>query len=461
MTPADGSPAISLATPGAAVPTAVRHQVGRLAGPAIAEMLLMTLTHMVDMMMVGRLGPAAIAAVGICVQPMFLVLGLFQALAVGSTALVARAVGAGNQEEASAVTRQAVTSTVVMGAVAATLGVAIAPAVPRLMGAEPVVQAVAGNYFRIVMAPLPLMAMAFVLGAVLRGAGDTRTPMKVNALANVLNVAGNYVLIFGHLGFPALGVAGAAVATSVARCLASLILLGLILRGRLPVRFSLGDSFRPQLDLLRRLFKIGVPAAAEQLVMRGGQLMFVRIVASLGTTVLAAHQVAMSVESLAFMPAFGFGMAATTLVGQGLGAGRPAWSEKTAYETRRLGVLVMLGVGAGLFFFGKHIVSLYSDDGQVVAMGALALRIMALTQPFMAVNFITAGALRGAGDTRWPLYATAAGMWGVRLTVGYLLGVVAGFGLAGAWAGMAIDQATRATVLSLRFRAGRWKNITV
>jgi len=450
--------AIPTVLPGA---ISVRSQVSRLAVPAITEMLLMTITHMVDMIMVGRLGAVAIAAVGISVQPMFFVLAFFQALAVGSTALVARSIGAGDREGANQVTRQALIGTVALGAVLATLGWVFASHVPRLMGAEPAVQTVASDYFAIVMAAMPFVSVSFVLSASLRGAGDTRTPMKVNALANLLNMAGNYVLIFGHLGFPAMGVRGAAIATSFARGFTGLVLLTLLLAGRRELRLSLRDSYLPQPDVLRRIFRIGVPAAVEQLVMRGGQVIFVRIVAGLGTAVLAAHQIALSVESLAFMPAFGLGMAATTLVGQGLGARRPDWAEKAAGETRRMGIAIMLAVGLGLFCFGESIVRLYTTDPEVVATGALALRVMALAQPFMAVNFVTAGALRGAGDTRWPLYATAVGIWGVRVCLGYALGVAAGFGLAGAWAGMAADQATRATVLALRFRAGHWKSIDV
>jgi len=444
-----------------AVALPVRQQVNRLAWPAMAEMLLMTFTHMVDMIMVGQLGPAAIAAVGLSTQPMFLLLGLFQALASGSTALVARAVGAEDRELANAVARQAGVVTLLFGLLVGVMGWALSPAVPRLMGAEPAVQGLAAAYFRIIMLSMPVVTLAFVLGAVLRGSGDTRTPMQVNAVANVVNVAGNYVLIFGHFGFPALGVTGAALATAGARVVAGVLLLAILFSGRRRIHLSLRESYRPKADLLRRVFRVGIPAALEQLVMRAGQLVFVRLVAGLGTAVLAAHQIALSVEWLAFMPSFGFGMAATTLVGQGIGAGRPDWSEKAAYETRRIGILVLAVIGTGLFFFGEEIVRLYTRDPEVVAMGALALRIMALSQPFMAVNFIMAGSLRGAGDTRWPLLTTATGIWGVRVLLGYLLAVLAGLGLAGAWVAMAADHIVRATLLTARFRAGRWKHLAI
>jgi len=456
----DSSPVTAAAAPGAtALP--VRQQVNRLAWPAMAEMLLMTLTHMVDMIMVGQLGPAAIAAVGLSTQPMFLLLGLFQALASGGTALVARAVGAGDDRLANAIARQAAVATLLFGLLVGAAGWALSPAVPRLMGAELAVQGPAADYFRIIMLSMPIVTLTFVLGAVLRGSGDTRTPMQVNAAANLVNVAGNYVLIFGHLGFPALGVTGAALATAGARGLAGLLLLAWLLSGRRRIHLSLRESYRPQRELLRRILRVGVPAALEQLVMRAGQVVFIRLVAGLGTAVLAAHQIALSVEWLAFMPSLGFGMAAATLVGQGIGASRPEWSEKAAYETRRIGILVLTAIGIGLLFFGEAIVRLYTKDPEVVAMGAQALRIMAVTQPFMAVNFIMAGALRGAGDTRWPLLTTATGIWGVRVLLGYLLAVLAGLGLAGAWMAMAADHMVRATLLTLRFRAGRWKRLSI
>jgi putative MATE family efflux protein len=427
----------------------------------MAEMLLMTFTHMVDMIMVGQLGPAAIAAVGLSTQPMFLLLGLFQALASGGTALVARAVGAQDRQLANAVARQAGAATLLFGLLVGGVGWALSLAVPRLMGAEQVVQDPAAAYFRIIMLSMPVVTLTFVLGAVLRGSGDTRTPMQVNAVANVVNVAGNYVLIFGHFGFPALGVTGAALATAGARVVAGVLLLSILFSGRLRIHLSLRESYRPKADLLRRVFRVGVPAALEQLVMRAGQLVFVRLVAGLGTAVLAAHQIALSVEWLAFMPSFGFGMAAATLVGQGIGAGHPDWSEKAAYETRRIGIVVLVVIGTGLFFFGEQVVRLYTQDPEVVAMGAQALRIMALTQPFMAINFIMAGSLRGAGDTRWPLFTTATGIWGVRVLLGYLLAILAGLGLAGAWVAMAADHMVRATLLTARFRAGRWKHLAI
>ncbi|HSW09727.1 MAG TPA: MATE family efflux transporter [Bacillota bacterium] len=458
MTNPSGSTAV--ATPSiTALP--VRQQVNRLAWPAMAEMLLMTLTHMVDMIMVGQLGPAAIAAVGLSTQPMFLLLGLFQALASGGTALVARAVGSGDGASANAIARQAAAATLVFGLLVGGLGWAASPAVPRLMGAELAVEGLAASYFRIIMLSMPVVTLTFVLGAVLRGSGDTRTPMVVNAITNLINVAGNYVLIFGHLGFPAMGVTGAALATAGARGVAGLLLLAFLISGSRRIHLSLRASYRPQRDLLRRILRVGVPAALEQLVMRTGQVVFVRLVAGLGTAVLAAHQIALSVEWLAFMPSFGFGMAAATLVGQGIGANRTDWSEKAAYETRRIGVFVLAAIGIGLLFFGEAIVRLYTRDPEVVAMGTQALRIMAVTQPFMAVNFIMAGSLRGAGDTRWPLLTTATGIWGVRVLLGYLLAVVAGLGLAGAWMAMAADHTVRAILLTLRFRAGRWKHLAI
>lgn len=440
---------------------AIRAKVMSLAGPALVEMSLMTLGMMVNMIMVGRLGPWAIAAVGLSNQPIFFVMALFMALNVGTTALVARFVGAKETARASDAARQTLLLTTGMGLVLGALLFISAGPILRLMGARPEVLAPGIPYFRIASIGLFFTAISMAMSAVLRGAGDMTTPMRVNVVANIVNVAGNAVLIYGLLGFPRWGVAGAAVATAVARLLACIMTLMVVFSGKFVIRMSWRDRYRLDRDLVARILRVGVPAAAEQLVMRGGQLVFARIVAALGTTIFAAHQIALNVESLSFMPGFAFAMASSTLVGQSLGAHRPELAEECARETRRLGLLVMGAMGVVFFFFGRQIVMLYTNDAQVIAEGARVLRLIALAQPALATNFILAGSLRGAGDTQWVLYATFAGIWGVRIGLAYLLAIAAGWGLIGAWIAMAFDLTVRAVLIYGRFASGRWKEVRV
>ncbi|MFO7941216.1 MAG: MATE family efflux transporter [Bacillota bacterium] len=439
----------------------IRRGIFNLAWPAITEMLLMTITQIIDMLMVGRLGAAAIAAVGIANQPSFFIMAVFQALAVGTTAIVARMIGAGDESSAGAVLRQSVLLALVMGVAASILFFAISPAVITFMGAEPEVYTQSLGYFRVVVSGLTFTALTIILIAALRGAGDTRTPMLVRAVANVLNVALNYLLIFGAFGFPRLEVMGAAVGTVASRVVSVALLGWAISRNRTVLSWKGRVLDGLDLAVVRRIVGVGFPAAIEQVIMRSGQLIFVRTVASMGTAAMAAHQIAMNVESLSIMPGFGFSVAATTLVGQHLGAGRPAWAERAGFTTARIAVISMSVMGVLLFAFGPSVVHLYTDDPEVIRLGGTALRILALAQPFCALSFTMAGGLRGAGDTRFVMISTAVGIWVIRLVMAYIFGIVMGWGVPGAWMGMVADQVVRSGLTRLRFARGAWKKLKV
>ncbi|NLJ59693.1 MAG: MATE family efflux transporter [Firmicutes bacterium] len=432
-----------------------RKQVLELAGPSLVEMALVTFVNMADMIMVGRLGPAAIAAVGLTNQPVFFAMAAFIALNVGTTAVIARAIGAGEDDVANDAMRQSLMLVVIMGFLVSVLGFVFAGNVLRFMGAESDVLPLGISYMKIIASGGVFMVVSMSLTAALRGAGDTKSPMKANMVANVSNVIGNYLLIYGKFGFPKLGVPGAALATTIARLIAFILLLRVVISGN--SHLHLQGRFRLNRQLLERIIRVGMPSAIEQVVLRGGQLTYVRVVASFGTTVIAAHQIGMNIMSLSFMPGMAFAIAATTLVGQGLGAGMPDVAEDWAKETRRLGTIVSGCMALVFILFGKYIAMLYTNDPEVISRTAVVLRILGLVQPAQSTQFILAGGLRGAGDTKWPLYSTAVGVWVFRVAVGYLLAVVMGMELVGAWMGMAVDQIARSVIITLRFRSGKWK----
>ncbi len=432
-----------------------RKQVLQLAGPSLVEMALVTFVNMADMIMVGRLGPAAIAAVGLTNQPVFFAMAAFIALNVGTTAVIARAIGSGEDDVANDAMRQSLMLVIIMGLAVTVLGFVFARSVLGFMGAEADVLPLGVSYMKIIASGGVFMVVSMSLTAALRGAGDTVSPMKANMVANVSNVIGNYLLIYGKFGFPKLGVPGAAVATTIARTIAFVLLLRVALTGN--SRLHLTGPFKFNLKLLERIVRVGMPSAMEQIILRAGQLTYVRIVASFGTTVIAAHQIGMNIMSLSFMPGMAFAIAATTLVGQGLGAGMPEVAESWARETRRMGTIVSCCMALVFILFGKYIAMLYTSDPDVVTRTAVVLRILGLVQPAQSTQFILAGGLRGAGDTKWPLYSTAIGVWGFRVAVGYLLAVVMGMELVGAWMGMAVDQLARSVIIALRFRSGKWK----
>lgn len=439
----------------------LRSEVLKLAGPVIVENFLMTLVGMADMIMVGSLGPAAIASIGLSNSPIFFSTAAFAAISVGATALVARHIGAKEPEAANLVARQALLLAVIISVVFTAVALTIAPNIMVWMGAKADVQEIGTAYLRISTSTFAFSIISMIMNGVLRGAGDTKTPMRVNIVANLVNIVFNYLLIFGHFGFPRWGVAGAAAATALSRLVGGLLVLRVLFMGKSVIHITLHDRFAFDWTIIRRMMNIGVPAMLEQLIMRGGQLLYTRIVSGLGTLAYAAHTIAINVESLSFMPGFGFSIAATTLIGQNLGANRPDVAERSGYESVKIGMLFMGAVGLILFFFPGVFVRLYTDDPEVTRMAVQVLRIVAISQPPMAAAFIFAGGLRGAGDTRWVMIITSASVWIVRLGLAYLLAITLNWQLVGAWIAMTVELFVRGTAIALRYRTGRWKKLKV
>lgn len=438
----------------------LRKRIKDLALPALAEQLMSTLFGMVDMVMVGHVSTASLAAVGLSNQPTMLTLAVFQALNIGSTALVARFMGTDDRKSATRVVEQTLIVTFALGLIAMLLGYTNAERLMIFMGAEPEVLPLATQYFSIISMGFIFVNISLGVGAVLRGAGDTITPMRYNIIANSINMVLNYILIFGKMGFPALGVKGAAIATITAQGVGMTLALLSIHHPDAVLNLSEHRGISIDIDLLRRILNIGIPAMIEQLLFRTGQMEFARTVAGLGTTVYAAHQVAVNVFGLSFAPSVAFSIAATTLVGQTLGAGRPDLAEKYGLETRKIGMMVAVAIASSFFFFGRQIAGIYSDDLQVIAMAAGCLKFIAIIQPMQSTQFILAGALRGAGDTKGPLISSFVAIWGIRVVLAKVF-IRLGLGLNGAWLASLCDQIFRSTFMYLRYNAGKWKEIKV
>ncbi len=451
------------AAPGDAV--AIRRRVIQLSLPVFAEVVLQTLTQVVDMAMVGRLGASAIAAVGLSMQPLFLGQGVFMGLSVGTTALVARFTGAGDRRMAGRTNHQSLLVSTGLALVMCAAAYVYARDIVSLMGAEQDVVLLGTSYLRYLVPGFAVLLATMTVGGALRGAGDTTTPMKINVLVNLINVVGNYMLIFGHLGFPALGVDGAAIATTVSRIIGGALFVWAAWRRGSPVapprQAHLVDHLRIDTVLVGRVLRVGVPAILERLVISSGMLVYIRAVAGLGTVVYAAHNIANNAESLSFMPGLAFATAATALVGQGLGAGRPDFAERSAREALRLGLAVMGTMALVFLTVPQYLMMIYTSDPEIIRLGSIALRVISFGQVPMGTAFIYSGALRGAGDTRSVLYVTAFAVWVVRLSATYLLVVVGGLGLLGAWLAMVADWLVRGGYVWYRFRAGRWRRLQV
>lgn len=435
----------------------VRKAIFKLALPAMLEFGLMMLVQMIDMIQVGSLGPWAIAATGLAAQPTMLIFSVFSALVVGTTALVARAAGAGNRDYACRVTRQSFIIVLIMGIIITVIGIPASGSIIKLMGADVDTIEPGTIYMKIIIAGTIFTVGNMVLAASLRGVGDMVTPMISNIVANIINIFMNWVLINGKLGFPRLEVAGAAIATSFSRLIAFAITLHAVYARDKYIHISIHDSYRFEPDIIKSVLNIGIPAAIEQLIMRGGALLFARLIAGFGTIMFAAHQIAINIDGLGIVPAMAFQMAATTLVGQGIGAQKPELSEEAARQSTIISTIMMSLIGVIYFFLGKYAIGIFTKDAQVVALGRNALKILAFSQPFTAIYFVMAGALRGAGDTKYAMYASAIGMWAVRLGIGYILADLLNMALAGAWIAVTIDMAVRMILVLKRFSSGVFK----
>lgn len=388
-----------------------RRRVLALALPIIGENLLQTSVGAVDTLMVARLGKASVAGVGTAAELVFFIISILMALEVGATVLIAQAFGARDSESVRRLARQAIVWGIVIAIPVSVGGFFAARPVIGLFGTESDVADHATTYLQITAATSLALLLTFVCGAIFRGVGDSRTPLYASIFANVLHVIAAYVLIFGHFGFPALGVAGSAWSAAIARAVSAAILVALLVRGRRSVSIRGREGWRPKLETARSLFRLGLPASFEQALTSFGFTTMLVVVAILGTSALAAQQIGFTALSIAFMPGFGFAMAATALVGQSVGARDIAAAGTAARIAERWAVIWMAIGGVIYFVSARPVMQFFTDDASVVDAGVDALRAISLSLPFWAIWSVNAGALRGLGDTRTPLLMSVVTVW--------------------------------------------------
>lgn len=302
------------------------------------------------------------------------------------------------------------------------------------------------------------MALTTTITAALRAVGDSKTCMIYNLIANIVNVIFNWLLIYGNLGFPELGVAGASLATVLGQFVAFIIALSVLIHGNGFLKLKFKQGFRPNKVVLGNISNIGFPAMAEQLLMRAGMIIFTKTVASLGTTDYATHLVCMNIQALSFMIGQAFAVSATTLMGQSLGKRRTDMAQAYCSRTRTVGFCFSILLALIFSFFGGTIVGLYNSDPEIIRVGGGIMLFVAFLQPFQSSQFIIAGGLRGAGDTRTTAIITTITVLFIRPIVTVVL-ISLNFGLYGAWIALACDQLIRSGLVLARYRSGKWKMI--
>lgn len=419
---------------------------------------------LVDSIMLGSLGREAIAAVGIAGPFVYTFISVVTALAVGTMAIVARAVG---ERDAAKQERESATSLVTAFVVGILLVILSSPLLPHVaqffkVGDSEEVVRNATIYLQIYAYAFPFLLMELVASNIMRAGGETKIPMYLAFVSNALNIVLNYFLIFGAWGFPELGVAGAAIATMISSSLQGVLAVAVLFTKWSPIRLRMGSLRLIDWGSFKKLIKISLPAAVEPMIFQTGMLTVVKLITELGTVSLAAHRAAISIESLSFMPAYGFATACSAIIGQALGAKLTRRAEEGFHQTARLMLWFMYAIGAIFFCFSTFLIWLFiPNDPEVIGLGASCLAIAAFEQPFMGLAMVYGGALRGAGDTKSPVYVSIVGIWGVRIPLAYIMAHVLCWGIVGIWMVMVADWLSRTLVYMYLYNRGKWKHIVL
>lgn len=427
---------------------------------------LQTAVFLTDRLLLGRYSEDALASMQVQGPLIWSVMSVSGSLLVGAIPLVARAVGAGDRERASNTARAALRVSFVMGVLLALVGVVGVSPIVRLLGpASPELRHLSERYITIALFGFPQMFLATTASLVLGASGNTRTPFVIGVFSNGLNAILATILIFGLGPIPALGVSGAALGTVIAFSVEAVLCL--VALGRANASLVVERVWRSggvtEAKARREMLRLSVPAVAERSLTHVGYLAYTSVIAHLGGLVMAGNQALITIESICFLSADGFGIAAAALVGQSLGKREPESARHAGWLAVGFAALSLTILGASIWAMGPTLLSFFVPSGRdgtaLIQAGASALPLLALSQPFLAAAVVLGHALRGAGDTRSPLFASFLGGLLVRVSLAWWLGSELGLGLRGIWIASSADWLVRTLVLAVIFFRGRWKNI--
>ncbi len=435
----------------------------RMAWPAVCESFFIALAGMVDSLMVSSMGASAVAAVGLTTQPKFMGLALFFAMNVSVSALVARRRGEKNQRSANQILLVAILFVIVATVVISSACVMWANEIINFCGSAPETHEPAVIYYRIIMGCMIFNVLSMVINAAQRGSGNTMIAMRTNIVSNVVNIIANYLLIQGHLGFPALGIAGAAIATVFGTVIACIMSFASLFRrdGFVSIYYIMEQQIRPALEPVISIIKLGFSVFIEQILMRVGFMSTAMMAAKMGTNALAAHQVGMNILGLTFSFGDGMQVAAVALIGRSLGEGSPDKAKAYGKTCRMIGLGISCVLAVVYFFGGEWLYHLFFAEQEIVDIGVMIIRIMIIIVLFQVSQVIYMGCLRGAGDTTYTAIASTISVTIIRTSASYFFGFVMGLGMAGIWMGILADQISRFLFASIRFKQGKWTKIHI
>ncbi len=428
-----------------------------LSVPIIFASILQSAYQLIDTFWVGRLGTDAIAAVSISFPLIFLIISLGGGLSIAGTILVAQYKGKKNKKAINHIACQTLLMMVIVSIILSGLGYFLSPQLISLMGVESSVFSGAVSYMRISFIGMIFMFTYMVFQSLMRGVGDVKTPLYIVFGTVLLNLILDPLFIFGYWFIPALGVGGAAVATIITQGIAAVIGIIILLRGKHQIHLRLSD-LKPDVPLLKKMFKLGVPASIEQSTRALGILVMTFLVAGFGTLTLAAYGIGGRILSFIVLPAIGLSMATSTLVGQNIGAGKMERAEKIAKLSSLTGFIILTLVGILFFLFAEQISAIFiPGELETIKATALFIKIMALTFGFIGVQMSLNGAFRGSGNTMIPLVLSIVSLWVLRFPLAYLLSKHTVLAELGIWIAFPVANVIAAVITIAWFAKGTWK----
>lgn len=440
---------------------AILSRAFEVAWPSALESIFVALIGAVDTMMVGTIGTSAIAAVGLCNQPKFVLMATLLGLNTGVNVVMARRKGEGRQDVANQTLRNALVISIVLSFFFSCLGFFFAEPFMRLAGANAEYIGLSVQYFKIIMFGNFFYCIALTMTAAQRGVGKTRISMQCNLTANIVNVCMNACLINGLFFFPKLGVQGAAIATALGNFVAFVMAFYSVCKKNQYLQISFKQDWRLKLDILKAIYQISLPSFIEQIFLRIGFFTYSRAVANLGTMALATHQVCMNCMSISFGMGDGLSVASSTLVGQSLGQKRSDLAVLYGKTLQRIGFIMSMCLGLFILIFRENIIMLFSKDPQVIENGSQILILLAFIIQFQVSQVITLGGLRGAGDAKFVAFISLITVTFIRPVGTYVLAYGCNLGLIGAWISIFGDQMTRLVAGKYRFNKAEWMKIQV
>lgn len=438
----------------------IRKNVLNLALPIMIEQTFVMLLGVCNTMMAGHIGEEAVSAIGMVDTINMLFISFFAALSVGATVIVAQEVGKGEHKQANEIARQALVSGMIVSLIITIfLWIFRQDIINFLYGtADENVKIDAKLYIEFTLMTYPFIAIEQIANGILRGCGDTKTPMYITIFMNVINIILGYILIYGinFLNISSFGIKGAAIAIAIARVIGTILIGFVLYRGSKIIKIQSLYPFKFNLKIQRGIFNIGFPAGMEQVIFNAGKLIVQVFIVTMGTASIAANSIAMSISQIINVPGNALCIAATTLVGQSIGKDDVKGAKSTLIYLVKFATVCLGTIGLLFVPISEWLASLYTNSEEVIHLTAVLIKANSIAIFVWPLSFVLSGGLKGAGDTRFTMITAFIGMWIFRICIGYILGIVLGFGVLGIWIGMFIDWAVRGIMYSFRLKGVKW-----